>query len=653
MSNIQLTQNAVIDFFENAKVIYDPQSLDYNPLPLNEEQIKILITAKEQQVKINKIFADFMQEKSIYENKPHVIPDIALETLIDKYNLDPNLVLYYGTINGIKSIMEMALGRNADINIKGILENHPSLAFCAIKSKDIRILEFLISNGYKNKITFDDYKAVIMSENKNFISSVVELFPDIHSSKEAYEVFRGFGLSNSQIYRYLDRHELIRDFVLSKNGTYQGLSDIEMKLLDTNTLNENAQDYKNVNFTNKYGFTPLHISCIAGKYELTLEMIKNGFDIYATNNNGVTALHFLAELFKNPSETTKELQTKLLDIVEEVDIDLGDGQSLADDLIKLDLFQKKIIELSNDNLFAFFKDGADLFSPSKDNGKTYIAISHGEGFWSSGIWSFSRLVTKIHPDVAFHLIDDKVLANGGEEFIKQFDAVINPGAADSYPKLEEFTKKDCPFEMKIEVHYQNMLDLTNKLDIPYLGMCAGAQHFAMYHGGTLAPLQGYSYGTHQVTFIEGTLPYFMSLTKEQQRSVLSNCHFPKVIFKGDTAHHYAAITNKLGEDMKLGAVSEDGVAMSYAFGNGIRFATQFHPEHRYQFNDDNSINQKAWLDNFIDLARSHHDYRFNNVSHPIILFETVKARLEECINLENHTSIYCSGITALENCKDF
>ena len=59
--------------------------------------------------------------------------------------------------------------------------------------------------------------------------------------------------------------------------------------------------------------------------------------------------------------------------------------------------------------------------------------------------------------------------------------------------------------------------------------------------------------------------------------------------------------------MELGAISEDGVPMAYAHKSGIRYATQFHPEHYYRFTADSSSHQKTLLDNFIDIAISHHD----------------------------------------------
>lgn len=130
------------------------------------------------------------------------------------------------------------------------------------------------------------------------------------------------------------------------------------------------------------------------------------------------------------------------------------------------------------------------------------------------------------------------------------------------------------------------------------------KHLVLNYKGTLAPLKGYDHGQHTITYLKGTLPYYMVLTKEQQLQMLKTGVFPEITFKSDTAHHYAAVTGNLGK-LTLGAISEGGVPMSYS--SSIHFATQFHPEHFYYRKDESSINQKAWLDNFVELAIMNHN----------------------------------------------
>ena len=219
-----------------------------------------------------------------------------------------------------------------------------------------------------------------------------------------------------------------------------------------------------------------------------------------------------------------------------------------------------------------------------------------------------------------------------EELKQQYDGFINPGADDSFPKIPDFSKNDCSFSMKLEEHYQYILEFTSENNIPYLGMCAGAQHFSLYNNGTLKAVKGYNQGQHQVTYIKGSLSYFMALTKEQQNKLLTECEFPEISFRGDTAHNYAADPNKLGDNIQLGAISEDGITMSYGYNNGMGYVTQFHPEHRYDnIGEENAVNQISWLNNFVELAISHHGYRVNNEPHPSEYFTMIQDRMNECL----------------------
>ena len=106
--------------------------------------------------------------------------------------------------------------------------------------------------------------------------------------------------------------------------------------------------------------------------------------------------------------------------------------------------------------------------------------------------------------------------------------------------------------------------------VPLLGMCAGAQQLVLNKGGTVEPLKGYNMGKHEITYIKGTIAYYMALTPEQKVEMLEDGVFPEISFKGDTAHHFAGVPGDIG-DLELGAVSEDGVPMSYA--SFLQFAT--------------------------------------------------------------------------------
>lgn len=609
--------------------VYEPGNNEYSKAYLTKKQLEILNIARDDGISFNKIFQELIKDRHVTKinsiQKLSIIPEKILETLIKNYSLNPSLVLEYSIIYGITSLAEFALSNNANPNFTS--EKNLNLIARALIAKNLKMADLLIENGAVAIISIEYYIALLREFDFNYATKVIKKFPHLYSSNQLYETFRAFGLSNSETRNFLDLHDLMKEYLEAKSGNITSLSQEEINILEGIVSLKNIDALKEVQFSNKYGYGPLHLSIIGNQYSLATNMIRNGFDIYKKTHNNITALQLIKEYDLNI-----EFINEILKVIDNVDVPLMMGETLADKLITNPYTAEQTIELSNDSLFYLFKKDADLFTASKDLSKAYIAISHGENFWSTGIWSTSRLITENYPNVKFYLVKEDILKKGGESFLKQFDGVINPGAEDSYPNSDEFKKEDCPFNMDIENHYQNILDLSYKYNIPYLGICAGAQHFSMYHGGTLSPLVGYSSGQHQISYIEGTLAYFMASTKEQQKNAFNNCEFAKISFKSDTAHHYAAVATKLGNKIQLGAVSEGGVAMSYAHENGIRYATQFHPEHFY-YNKDNehNANQKAWINNFVEIAIMHHNHRTNSKIHPTKYFEDIKLRLQECI----------------------
>ena len=447
-------------------------------------------------------------------------------------------------------------------------------------------MSLLNEHGVKISINLSEYIEFIKNENFSFKVYVVKAFTHIYNQDRASEILRYNGGSELDIKQFFDLHNLVNDYILAKNGIPNILGTAELTILDNQINIANIDEYNSSPYLNRYGYQALHLAIIANRNDLAEQMIQAGFNVYAQSHNHMTPLQLFVNMFLSTTfnGNRTEITRIISEVIGEVDVKLDYGQTLADRLITNHQLGAKIIEKSKDPLFYLFKQDADLFSLSQDTSKTNIAISHGTSFWSTGIWSTARLLTKNHPNVKFYLVNDKVLAKGGEAFFKQFDAVINPGAGDdSYPRnAEGFKKEDCPFNNQLEKYYQNTLELSDKFAIPYLGICAGAQHFSMYHGGSLKLLNrdniDYS-ASLDIKFVEGTLPYYLSLTKEQQTKALSDCDLPKISFSGDRAHSFAAIIGQLGDNIELGAISGDQVAMSYAHSNGIRYATQYHPEH--------------------------------------------------------------------------
>lgn len=480
--------------------------------------------------------------------------------------------------------------------------------------------------------------AINKNSNISFIVNALQRFPEGFSKEEAHDFLRAQGASHSSINGIFDIYDLAKEVIKATADQQSAtLSNVELQILDTHK-NISLADCTNGQYQNSFGFSPLSFALLAGKFELAIEMIENGFSLTEKNNNGVTPIQILAQLFdaEQISSTLQALMAVTLEKLDNIDVLLNEeGESLVDNFLGDQNLKDAVLAKTNDPLFAFYKPNADLFIPSLHPEQIHIAISMGEGFWSTGLNAVSRLISKEHPEVKFYLVTLEMMEKGSDAFINQFNGWINPGAGDSFPKDKaEFNKNDWEQSMVLEQAYQKALGKTHELKIPYIGMCAGAQNFALYHDGHLHPLKDYNGGNHTMYFKPATLSHFMAMTKEQQKHALHSCEFPEIAFKGDTAHHYAAVANKLGSGLQLGAVSEDGIAMAYAHENGLRYATQFHPEHYYHlpYNKHGGINhQKVWLENFIHLTRLHHKHIKQGYDHPEIIFDYVSDRLEECI----------------------
>ena len=155
-----------------------------------------------------------------------------------------------------------------------------------------------------------------------------------------------------------------------------------------------------------------------------------------------------------------------------------------------------------------------------------IEAGHDEFLHGNGISQIARLIMQANKDVEFHFVSYKALKEGGDNFIKQFDAFINEGTMDvSYPESTEFTTNNYSFSTPTEQLYQLILKKTDELKIPYLGICGSAHALSLYHQGAVAPIKGYGNNQHDIEFIKGTVPYFLSLSSQQQEQALKKGTF--------------------------------------------------------------------------------------------------------------------------------
>lgn len=623
--------------------------------PLSEESItklkNLIDLTKLNRTDANNVFSSTIATVAIYESDDIVknitiYPDI-FKYLLENELIDATIALEYAIVNQSIDLANSAFNYQPNINAKAFNSSNLTLLDRALSTKNLDIINWILDKGVKHDVDYLGYLETLYSTSFDTACKIVEKLPEIYNQDKTYELLRANGASISQLNTCTDYYNLIVDYLAASHGGVSSLSELEQKILTADvTIDISATT--GTSSKNIYGYTPLHLAIIASKYDLAQKMIEAGFDLYAVTNSGTSSLQLVSAVNGRDESidaktSLKQLKQLIAKKIDNVDILFDNGESLIDSFVEDPELSHTILSKTQDPLFHFYKPDSSPSDWLKDPDKIHIAISNGEGFWSSGIWATARLLMKTHKDVEFHLVTYEMLKKGGDNFIKQFDAFINPGAGDSYPEdLQEFTKKDCPFSMELEQLYQFVLQKTDELKIPYLGICAGAQHLALYHQGALSPLNGYNQGQHEIEFIKGSIPYFLSLPAEQQEQALKNGLFPHVKFKGDTAHHYAAINGKLGQDMKLGAISEHKVPMTYIHQNGIRLATQYHPEHHYT-DELSAIHKKAWLDNFVAIARLHHNSKIHGTVTPSEYLEFVEQHLAQFLPDGEKNSVKITG----------
>jgi gamma-glutamyl-gamma-aminobutyrate hydrolase PuuD len=274
--------------------------------------------------------------------------------------------------------------------------------------------------------------------------------------------------------------------------------------------------------------------------------------------------------------------------------------SFLKDVIKLSLAQvlsEALTMLDTEVVMKLFNEY------SVELNDVYIGISNIYGQWSSEVLLCINDISE-KKGVYYLPINSNNLDN--ELFISKFSGFINPGGEDSFPRDREFSLADLDKSkmLESEIIYQKVINLAKKYRIPYLGICSGAQHLLLNNGGVLKFTPGYFNADHKVIFYPTTITHFMSLSYQEQIRALLNCEFPDIEYSVTTNHNFAGINSKLGVEVKLGACSEEGVPE--AFSQGVRYiAVQFHPEKDY-FNNDINNRQKIFLENFIKMAKRHH-----------------------------------------------
>ena len=328
---------------------------------------------------------------------------------------------------------------------------------------------------------------------------------------------------------------------------------------------------------------------------------------------------------QNQLECFSAEQYKKILTTELIDYKIGQGQTHLDILIDFFELKETVISRTNDPFYKLIKDAKNFEEIFADSSKTYVAISYDSEIWSDSLLHAARIISQNKPDVQFLLISNEIINETEGRIFEKIDAWMNPGSIDSYSSngRNEFTQETWDKNRSVEQLYQSVLDAAKVYKFPVLGVCGGAQNAILNNNGSIQKLDGYNAPKekHEITFQPGTLGHLLSLTKNELVSSFEKGVFPEIKYLGETYHGYAAVNGKLGSNLNLDALSEDGVPMAYS-GNDefISFNTQYHPEMHYlnyESSEESDINhQKTYLDNFVKLATLNHLNKVGEAYHP-------------------------------------
>ncbi len=365
--------------------------------------------------------------------------------------------------------------------------------------------------------------------------------------------------------------------------------------------------------------TPLLAAVVKGHLSVIAYLVKQGADIYAEDVNGRTPLSLADErgfgdLLRYWSGEQPDFEAR---------------------------FMKSIIQKYR--LYALWLEGGKhALKDLVNSGKVLVGVvTHRGTDWDRVTYINDKLD---HPNVILGYLTAEMLEDEGIEDL--FDGFIFPGENDSFmPGAKSaYSAQDLgtlgTHVLPAEILYQRWIPRVLEKRVPMMGICAGAQHLMMAHGGSIGPAGNQDVeDAHRI--LEYTVPYFMMLSQEKQDALLDRCEADPInLYKVYRQHAYAVLRSSIDnqDGFELAGESLDGDVMAFSKGF-LAVATQFHPED-YYFEGGDSPYQKRYLDTFIKLCEEHALWRrlakSLNVSEGVMLdlrdayLKKVEVRLAEC-----------------------
>lgn len=219
-------------------------------------------------------------------------------------------------------------------------------------------------------------------------------------------------------------------------------------------------------------------------------------------------------------------------------------------------------------------------------------------------------VIKDRKDAFIVNLTDEVLMR--DDFMMYFSMIINPGQSDSFHHVvrqkRQFQLRDLnPARMlPMEHTYHRALDMVDRFEIPYFGICSGHQHLILKSNGALMEV-GNRDKQEIVVLVPGTYGEYLFLTHEERESY-HQCQDLGIIMVGEPLfyHKYCGVESNVGEGVNIEGYSDSGIVHVIS-KEGRAFGVQWHPEGTYFQKSLNPNRHRIYIDNIFDLAFKRHE----------------------------------------------
>lgn len=248
-----------------------------------------------------------------YDNQPLLYEVLRCEDLdlfdimidrganVNASTVDGEQAIHEASWRGWEDIAEILINKGADVNSrvdKGFYEGYTPLRF-AVEYNRIDMIEFLIDNGADINEK-DKHGKTLLHHNSEYghidvAKLLLEKGLDVNTTDDygATPIFYTRIYGNKGLERYLKRKGgiLLDKTKKEKFNDFKDLLNISSEYGQQKLIQELVKLGADINYINKYGFTPIHTATIYGQRDMVEFLIDEGAVIDMPDSEGKTALH--------------------------------------------------------------------------------------------------------------------------------------------------------------------------------------------------------------------------------------------------------------------------------------------------------------------------------------------------------------------------